>query len=107
MEQTQLPEMCYLTLSNGQRVILSRGEPGFRAVPESVEPGRTSEELNAALGVTPEQCRAMEIGAAFGFDKPGANPAFIEQLKRQRLLLDLEAQVRARRPKRGGLRHAA
>lgn len=67
----RLPVMCATrNLDTGEAIILKRGESGYWTLPE----GFTIDSFNAALAPTPSQIAAMEIGSAFGWDVPGADP---------------------------------
>jgi hypothetical protein len=56
-------------------ILLKPGVKGYFPAPEGLDP----DEYNRDMGVTPAQLRAMEIGAIFGWDVPGANPAYHEK----------------------------
>lgn len=78
--RTSLPEMCYSTFpGTGEVVILKRGKSGYSKTSspnmgkEDIE--RFVDQQNAMLGVTKAQEEAMKIGAVFGFDVHGADPA--------------------------------
>ncbi len=67
-----LPELCGArNPTDGELVILKRGELGYFAAPE----GFDIIKFNRNLKVTAPQIEAMLIGSMFGFDVPGANPA--------------------------------
>lgn len=68
----RLPLMCATrNLETGEAILLKRGESGFWPLPNDM----TVERFNAAFAPTPAQIAAMEIGSAFGWDVPGADPA--------------------------------
>lgn len=79
----QLPEECFgVNLVEQAVVRLKRGESGYwPATGPSEQPQGTEDldacanRLNAELGVSVAQRKAMEMGSIFGFDVPGANPA--------------------------------
>lgn len=66
-----LPPICYIILpSTGETVMMKRGESGLHSPLYDDSP----EELNAMIGVTPQQAAAMEYGAMRGWDSPFADP---------------------------------
>ena len=70
-----LPALCYVRHpTSGETVALFRGEDGYR----TVNTLRSPECLNAKLSPPPTepQINAMKHGSMFGWDTPGANPAF-------------------------------
>lgn len=56
----------------GKTMMLIRGERGFHDWDTDDSP----EELNRLFGVTPEQAKAMWVGAMYGWDSPGADPDY-------------------------------
>lgn len=77
-----LPELCFgRNTADESLVVIKRGEMGFYPVDAEKYPlpgGETPEQqvtrMNAKMGVSPAQRRAMELGSVFGFDLPIANP---------------------------------
>ncbi|MBV1686425.1 hypothetical protein KRR38_01735 [Novosphingobium sp. G106] len=68
----RLPLMCATrNLETGGAIILKRGESGYWPLPADM----TIESFNASFAPTPGQIAAMEIGSAFGWGVPGADPA--------------------------------
>jgi hypothetical protein len=70
-----LPPLCYVRHpTTGQTVTILRGEDGYRPLNTVCSP----ECLNAKLSPPPTdaQINAMKHGSMFGWDTPGANPAF-------------------------------
>lgn len=75
----RLPIMCATRhLETGEPIVLKRGEVGYWLLPE----GLTIEQFNASFSPTPAQIAAMEVGSAFGWDVPGANPAHYDEAGR-------------------------
>lgn len=73
--KSNLPEYAFIrSYKTGETIMLKRGEMGF-IVDKNLE-NVTPEEMNQHWGVTPEQLKAMEIGAFFGWDQPGADPDY-------------------------------
>lgn len=76
----KLPELCYATnpslSGDGDAiVILKRGERGVHPyIAASAKADAHADLLNARMGVTPAERRAMEMGSMFGWDIPGADP---------------------------------
>ena len=52
-------------------ILLKAGEKGYWPAP-----GIDPDAYNKAMRVTSAQLRAMEVGAIFGFDVPGADPEY-------------------------------
>lgn len=70
-----LPPLCYVRhRTSGETVVILHGEDGYRVVDTACSP----EWLNAMLSPIPTetQINAMKHGSMFGWDTPGANPAF-------------------------------
>lgn len=70
-----LPEICYvLHPTSGETVAILHGEDGYRTLDTLCSP----ECLNAKLSPPPTeaQINAMKHGSMFGWDTPGADPAF-------------------------------
>ena len=73
-----LPMHCYSTHPETKKpILISYAEQGF--YPVRIPEGSTVESFNKALGVTPAQRQAMEIGSMFGWRVPGANPKTFEK----------------------------
>lgn len=73
--ENDLPLYAFTTSNvTGETMMIIRGEQGLHW--ERNLDKFTPDELNAHHGVTPEQLKAMEIGALFGWDKLGANPKY-------------------------------
>ena len=76
LEARGLPKRCFVTHPlECKPVMLVRGEMGYNEIIAFGGPV-TADELNTALGVTPEQVEAMLHGSMFGFHTPGADPRF-------------------------------
>lgn len=60
--------------------MIMRGQSGRAYMAELTALNATADELNAREGVTPELAACMAIGAAFGWNAPGADPEFWEGL---------------------------
>ncbi len=78
-----LPEMCFSTLrTTGDLICIKRGETGY--YPSDWNTGdkkrnvELANDLNEQLGVTMQQRKAMEAGSMFGWNVPGADPAWYE-----------------------------
>jgi hypothetical protein len=68
---SELPPICYIMLpSTAETVMVKRGENGLHSPLYDALP----DELNAMIGVTPQQAAAMECGALRGWDSPFADP---------------------------------
>lgn len=69
----ELPEICYAAHpEDGHVVVIIREEAGYRESLASIEAGVTAEEINKAIGITPEQANAMLAGSMFGWECPAA-----------------------------------
>lgn len=69
----KLPDLCYSTLpSTGEKILIKKGERGY--IPCHITYTETVEQLNADLGVSKAEQKAMEVGSMFGFHVPGADP---------------------------------
>lgn len=71
------PNKCFVyVVSTDEIGVITRGEKGY--LPAAVKPAKgldkrqTVELLNEALGVTKDHAAAMNAGALFGWDCPGA-----------------------------------
>lgn len=73
-----LPEFAFTRNSRDETVMIIRGEQGYHW-DKNLE-HFTPEEMNNFRRVTPEQLKAMEIGALFGWDAKGANPEYHKSL---------------------------
>jgi hypothetical protein len=72
---TRLPLYAFTTSSvTGETMMIIRGERGLHW--DKNLANFTAEEMNSFHRVTPEQLKAMEIGAFFGWKVPGANPDY-------------------------------
>jgi len=79
LEAIGLPERCFAKhISGGHIVVLLRGEMGYHDTDAYEVTGLTVRELNAKLGVTEAQEKAMLCGSIFGFHCPGADPRSYE-----------------------------
>lgn len=73
--KANLPELAFVQSSvTGETMMIVRGETGLQWDKNVVK--FTADELNSIRGVTPEQVKAMEIGALFGWNVPGADPEY-------------------------------
>jgi hypothetical protein len=78
-----LPQRCFsILVSTGELICIMRGESGYYpsdwSTADKEKNMRLADEYNEALGVTPAQRRAMEVGAMVGWDVPGADPKSYE-----------------------------
>lgn len=83
-----LPELCFSTLpGTGELICIKRGESGYYPSDwntSSREHNRQiADEQNQRLGVTPAQKEAMMCGSMFGWNVPGATPAFVEEMQKK------------------------
>lgn len=71
----KLPLYAFVTSSvTGETMMIVRGERGLHWDKNLVQ--FTADELNGYHRVTPEQVKAMEIGALFSWNAPGADPDY-------------------------------
>lgn len=76
-----LQEMCFTVLpSTGELIAIKKGENGYYRSEWSTDDIQRNQEIaqynNERLGVTDVQKMCMEAGSMFGWDAPGANPAY-------------------------------
>lgn len=72
-----LPPLCYTTdPTTGEPIMIRRGAMGFEHVEFAMAYTVGPDALNAYLTPVPtaDEVEAMEIGAQFGWDVPGAHP---------------------------------
>ena len=80
---SRLPGICYVRVPGNAPaqaiVLVKKGESGYRPSRVQVPDTLTDEqitnlvnELNADLGITPQQSECMLVGSMFGWDVPGA-----------------------------------
>lgn len=73
--KSNLPQYAFVQSNiTGETMMVIRGESGLHWDKNLVN--FTADEMNAHWGNTLEQAMAMEIGALFGWDVPGANPEY-------------------------------
>lgn len=71
----KLPENCYaLHIATQEIVILTRGKRGYTPTDYGVGTPAAVDSLNAGMGVSKAQHRAMLLGSFAGFEAPGADP---------------------------------
>ena len=83
-----LPELCFSTMpGTGELICIKRGESGYYPSDWSTSSRehnrQIADEQNQRLGVTPAQKEAMMCGSMFGWNVPGANPAFVEEMQQK------------------------
>lgn len=75
----KLPLQCFTTnRATGQTIGIRRGVMGYYPIVTPLTP----EELN--VGVTKYQVTAMENGSMFGWEIPGADPDYLEEMDKKR-----------------------
>lgn len=73
--KNNLPEFSFAHSDlNGVTMKIIRGEMGFHHDENAL--GYSADELNFYEGITKEQAKAMEVGALWGWDVPGADPDY-------------------------------
>lgn len=74
-----LPKYAFTSsIRTGETMMIVRGEQGLQWDRQLKHV--TPYDMNRLHGVTPEQLKAMEIGALFGWDAKGANPDYHKPL---------------------------
>lgn len=77
--KNDLPEYAFVSSEiTGETMMIIRGEMGLHWDKNVVK--FSPDELNAIRGVTPEQLKAMITGCYFGWNSPGASPAYHRSL---------------------------
>lgn len=73
--KANLPKYAFVQSHiTGETMMIINGEAGLQWDKNVAR--FTAQELNTIRGVTPEQVKAMEVGALFGWDTPGADPEY-------------------------------
>lgn len=68
---SKLPPVCASRLpGTGEVILIERGSSGYYHGQGGLDP----DEFNEAIGATPAQVQAMEVGSMFGWELPGADP---------------------------------
>ena len=83
-----LPELCFSTLpSTGALICIKRGERGYYPsdwnTTDRAQNRQVADEQNQRLGVTSAQEEAMMCGSMHGWNVPGANPTFVEEMQKK------------------------
>ena len=76
-----LPCFCFAEyeLEPGKIIMLKYGMSGYCETEYTGDPM----DYNKAINVTESQMKAMVCGSMFGWDVPGANPEFYEELEKE------------------------